>query len=161
PLRLLRQPAADIAEADDVVAVIAHQRRQQPVGNAELALLGEDEEAVVADRCIKRRPLFLPVGDELVQRDRVDHRAREDVGADLRAFLDETDATPAPGFGGELLQPDRRREAGRTAADDDDVVFHHIALHVSSLPCLRHWPPTPRPPRRTSRLYTGSRELRT
>ena len=33
-------------------------------------------------------------------------------------------------LGGQLLQADRRRQAGRAAADDDDVVFHRFARAV-------------------------------
>ena len=48
--------------------------------------------------------------------------------ADLGALLDDADAEFAARRGGELLQPDRRGEAGRPGADDDDIVFHPLAL---------------------------------
>ena len=48
-LGLLAEPAADVAQADDVVAVVVHQPRHQEVGEAERAGLGEEQELVVAD----------------------------------------------------------------------------------------------------------------
>jgi hypothetical protein len=48
--------------------------------------------------------------------------------ADLRALLDDTDGDLAAGLGGELLQTDRRGEAGRPGADDDHVIFHPLAF---------------------------------
>ena len=43
--------------------------------------------------------------------------------ADLGTLLDHDDAQ----IGIELLQPDRRGQAGRPGADDDDVEFHGLA----------------------------------
>jgi hypothetical protein len=59
---------------------------------------------------------------------RVDHRAGEDVGADLGALLEDADGEVAAGLGGELLQADRGGEARRAGADDDDVVRHRLAF---------------------------------
>ena len=67
---------------------------------------------------VDRRAARLPVGEELVQRARIDHRARQDVRADLRALLEHADGHLALLLGGELLQADRRGEARRAAADD-------------------------------------------
>ncbi len=49
-LGLLRQPAADIAQADDVVAVVEKAAREQGVGHLEAVRLGEDDEAILTDR---------------------------------------------------------------------------------------------------------------
>ena len=110
-LGLLAEPAADVAQADDVVAVVVHQPRHQEIGEAERAGLGQEQELVVAHLGLERRALLLPVGNELVQPDRIDHGARQDVGADLRALLDQADRHLVVALGRELLEADRRRRA--------------------------------------------------
>ena len=45
------------------------------------------------------------------------------MGADFRAFFHDDDRK----LGIDLLQPDRRREAGRPAADDHHVIIHRLA----------------------------------
>ena len=128
-LGLLAQPAHDIAERDDVVAVIVHLRRRRQL---ERPVLGQEQEAVLACRRVQRRTLLLPVGDEFVQRARLDHGAGQDVAADLAGLFHQADRH----VGGQLLQPDRRRQAGRPAADD-----HHVELHRFPLgQLLRHFP---------------------
>ena len=130
-LGLLAEPAADVAQADDVVAVIVHQPRQGEVREAQRTALGQPQEAVVGDVGLDRSALFLPVGDQLVQPDRVDHRARQDVSADFRALLDQADRDLVAALGRELLQSDRRRQPGRAAANDHHVIFHRLACHSS------------------------------
>ena len=49
--------------------------------------------------------------------------------ADLGALFDDADGELAASGGGELLQTDRRGEAGRPRPDHDDVVLHPLALH--------------------------------
>ena len=61
------------------------------------------------------------------------HRARQDVRADLAAFLEDADRNLAPGLGGELLQADRRAQPGRTCADDHDVIMPWIRVRSSFL----------------------------
>ena len=58
---------------------------------------------VLGHRHGQRRALVLPVGDQLVERDRIDHRARQDVRADLAALLEDANAT--------ARVPPRRRAA--------------------------------------------------
>ena len=52
----------------------------------------EPIEAVVADRGLDRGVLAAPVRQQPVEADRIDHRAGEDMGADLGALLDHDDA---------------------------------------------------------------------
>ena len=54
---------------------------------------------------VDRRAALAPVGQQRVEPDRVEHRAGQDVRADLRALLEHDDAE----VGVALLQPDRRR----------------------------------------------------
>jgi hypothetical protein len=44
-----------------------------------------------------------------------------------RAFLDDSYAQLAASGPRELRQPARRRESGRTGADDDDIELHAFA----------------------------------
>ena len=60
---------------------------------------------------------------QLVERGRIDHRAGQDMRADLGTLLHHDDGE----IGIELLQPDRGRQAGRPGADDHDVEFHGFA----------------------------------
>jgi hypothetical protein len=125
-LRLLGEPAAEIAEADHVVPVVAEKRRHR---QAVALALGEEQHAVLARGRVDGCALRLPVGDQLVQRARLEHRAGQDVRADLGALFDQAHAELPAGRRGELLQADRAREARRPAADDHDVVLHRFALH--------------------------------
>src|SRR3569833_469911 len=95
-----------------------------------VARLREDQIMVLAHGGAHRRAALAPVGDEFVERDRVDHRARKDVCADLRALFQYADADFFVRRGGELLQSYRCGETGRTRAHYHDVVGHYITLHV-------------------------------
>ncbi|ABA50132.1 hypothetical protein BURPS1710b_1868 [Burkholderia pseudomallei 1710b] len=128
--RLLAEPARDVAEADHVIAVVLEIVRQCPVGYLERAFLGQEQEAVLGDVDVERRPLFLPVGEQFGDRARVHHGARQDVRADLRALFEHAHADFRTFLGGELLEPDGRRQACGAAADDHDVVFHRFARAV-------------------------------
>ena len=126
--RLRSQPTHDIGQADDVVAVVDEAVRQQPVRVRVRLVLGQEVETVLGHRRVERRTALLPVGDELVDRPRVHDRARQDVRAELGALLEDDDAHVLPGLRSALLDADCRREARRTAADDDDVVLHGFAF---------------------------------
>ena len=89
---------------------------------------GQEIKAVVDDRCVDRRALVFPIGDQFVQRDRIDHRPRKDMRADFGTFLKNANAHLAPGLGGELFQPDRRGQPRRSASHDHNVVLHALAL---------------------------------
>ena len=131
---LLRQPAADVAEADDVVALVVHlRRRRQP----ERLLLGEEQEVVFGRRNVERRALVPPVGNQFVERARLDDRARQDMRADLGPLLDNADADLSLLPRGQLLQPDCRAQPGWPATDDDNVELHRFAGHGISPHRLR------------------------
>ena len=124
---LLAQPAREVAEAADVVAMIAHQRRHDDVGDAQDASRTEVVEAVLGDRRLERGALGLPIGKQRGQSDRIDDGARQDVRADLRALLEHDDRHLVAGRGRQLLQADGCGQAGRTRADNDDVELHCFA----------------------------------
>ena len=145
---LLAQPTAEVAEADDVVTVIAHLRRRRQL---ERAAFAEIEQAVFSGRRVQRRTAFLPVGEELGQRTRFEHGAGQDVGTDFGALFQQTHRDFAAGLCSQLLDADRSGEPRRAAADDHDVVFHCIAISTHDASRLK-----PRPPV-AARLRTGRR----
>ena len=131
-LGLAGEPAAELAEADDIVAAVAHLRRRR---QAKRPALGEEQEAVLARLGVERRPTLAPIGQQLVERAWLQHRAREDMGAHLGALLEDADAEFHIMLERQLLQPDRRRQPGRAGADDHHVVLHRVAFH-GGLPIL-------------------------
>ena len=126
-LRLLAEPAAQVPEADDVVAGVVHLGRgRQP----HRAAPGQEEEPVLARGGVQRRPALLPVREQLVERTRLQHRAGEDVGADLGPLLDDADGEVRAVLRAKLPQPDRGGQSRRPRPDDDDVELHRLAFHV-------------------------------
>ncbi len=121
---LLRQPAAQIAERAGVVALVAHQRRHGEVRHLPLALRAQHPVVVLGHRHSRQRAGLAPVGQQFVERAGIDHRAREDVRADLGALFEHHHFERVV----ELLEPDRRGEARRARADDDDVDRHRFTL---------------------------------
>jgi hypothetical protein len=95
---------------------------------------------VLGDRNVgKRAALLAPVRDQLIEALGVDHRAGQDVGADLRALFQDADAELAPAFIGELLQADGGGQAGGTRPDDDHIVRHGLAFAQLFSPSI-DWP---------------------
>ena len=92
-------------------------------GSLSAADLGHEIEAVVGDRGLDRGVLGAPFRQEPVEADRIDHRARENVRADLGALLDHHHA----GLGRQLLETNGGREPRGPRTDDDDVELHRFA----------------------------------
>ena len=95
-LGLLGQPARQLGDRDDVVAVVAERRRrrlerQGPVGAQ------HPVDRVLVDLAVGRPVLGLEVGEELLQARRAHHRAREVVGAADLALLDRPPPAPRRG----------------------------------------------------------------
>src|ERR1700751_760219 len=109
--------------------MVAHLRRGR---HRQRAARGPQQKKSLGRRSDKRRALFAPVGDQFIERTRFEHSTRQNVRADLGAFLDDADSELAFGRSGELLQTDRCREAGGPGAYHDDIVFHPLAF--GSLP---------------------------
>src|SRR3546814_13063811 len=70
----LAEPTAELAEADGVIAMVPHGRRQQSGWEGETALLGKEQELLLGHGRVARRTLRLPVGNQLVHRPRLHHR---------------------------------------------------------------------------------------
>ena len=123
---LLPQPFHHPAHADDVIAVIMHLRRCRQL---EGPGLGQKHEPVVGDRCIERRPLLLPVGDEFVQRAGFQNGAGEGVRPKLGRLLDHADRNLPVLFDRDLTEPDRRRQTSRSSTDNHHVELHALSFH--------------------------------
>ena len=142
--RLLAEPAADVAEAGDVVAVIVHQRRHGDVGQPQRAGRAQVVEAVVASPAVSSGAPFafqsgmsrlMPIGS-ITAPDRICAPTSE-------PFSSTTTETSLAVLRGELPQADRRGEAGGPCPDDHHVEVHTLAWrqlvragHLWSFPCL-------------------------
>ncbi|MDT4856373.1 hypothetical protein FQZ97_907610 [compost metagenome] len=134
-LGLLAHPLHDVAQADDVVALVVETGRQQPVGRAARAGFGQEQELVLRDGHVQRRAFFLPVGDEFGQRQRVHDGAGQDVRTQFRALFKHADADFLILLSGQLLKTDCGGQAGGSTADHDHVIFHRLAFrHLQSSP---------------------------
>ena len=131
--RLFGEPAAQVAQGNNVVALVVHGLGHERVGHLGAFLgAGEVEDFVAADFGVQRGAEFFPVGEQLVKRARLEYRAGEDMGAYFRAFLHHHDAEFLTAFLGDLTQAACGCQTGRTGADDDDVDFHRFAFHSLS-----------------------------
>ena len=92
-------------------------------GSRNAPLRAEPIETVVADRGLDRRVFAAPVRQQPVEADRIDHRARQDMGADLGALFHDHDGD----VGIDLLEADGGGQPGRAGADDHHVEFHRLA----------------------------------
>ena len=72
--------------------------------------LGQDPELVLFDRSFDRRTFLSPVGDEFVDADRVNHRARKNMGTDLGSLFDDAYGGLVASLCRELLQADGGRK---------------------------------------------------
>mmetsp|Transcript_22712 Transcript_22712/g.64678 ORF Transcript_22712/g.64678 Transcript_22712/m.64678 type:complete len:635 (-) Transcript_22712:55-1959(-) len=137
-LRLLRQPRGEVAEPHDVVAVVVGRRarhdRQREVEAGEPR--GDVAEPLGRHRRLERRAALLPVREELLQRARLKHRARERVLARACRLLEQRDAVVKAGLVAELLEADRGGQARRPATHDQQVRLVRKPLHVDILPPL-------------------------
>ncbi len=134
-LGLGAEPAHHVAERGDVVAVVVQRRRRRQLDGA---VLGKEQEPVIRGRRGERRAELLPVRQQLVQRARLDHRAGEDMGADLAALFHHADRR----FGGKLFEADRGGQAGRAGAHDHHIEFHLLAHGVGHIRSLCSRPDT-------------------
>jgi len=125
-LGLFRQPAAQVAKTDDVVSIVMHLRRGR---HSERTAGGQVLELVRLDEHVQGRAFFLPVGNQLGQRTRLDHGAGKDVSADLGAFFEDTDSEFTLLFLRQLRKSDSHGQSRRSGTDDDDVKIHCFSFH--------------------------------
>ena len=124
--RLLGEPAAEVAEADDVVAPVVHLGRRR---HADRAPCAKEQESVVGSRRVEGCAALLPVREQFVERARFDNCAGEDMSTDLRALLDQAHRELPAVLDSKLSKPDCRTQTGGSAADDDDIEFHRLSFH--------------------------------
>jgi hypothetical protein len=130
--RLLGQPAREVAQADDVVAVVLRAFGQEDARGACGAGLGQEAPGVVDHGLVERGAQFFPVGKEFGQGLGVHDGARQDVRAGLAAFFQHHHRDVLAFFGGQLFQANCSGQAARAAADHDHVVFHGFAGTISA-----------------------------
>ena len=121
-LGLVAEPAAELRQGRDVVAVIDHRRRS---GNAQRSFLRQEQHRLAVHLAVEGQLVdALAPLEQPLQSARVDHRAREQVRAGSLPFLEHRNghlAEPLRQLGlllDQLPQPDRGRKAGRPCADD-------------------------------------------
>ena len=145
-LGLRREPAAEIAEAERVGALVAHERRHEPVRKCPLSRSAPSTQWWFSvTGTVSGEPLSFQSGISSSSALGIDHRARQDVRADLAPLLEDADGKLASGFVRKLLQADRRAQPGRTRADDNHVILHGFAVAHRSL--------SSRPPHNSTRLH--------
>jgi len=126
-LDLIAQPLRELVERDHEVAVITHRRRRDR--KLDFAGLREEVDRVVMHGRGERRAFRLKIRDQLAQRRRIEHRAREHVRAWFAGLLEQRDRQRlAALFLLQLRQPQRCRHPRRSAADDQDVDVEGLAL---------------------------------
>ena len=131
-LGLLAEPAAQVAEADDVVAGVVHLWRR---GQAERAVSVRNRKRSSPAGVLSGAPCALQSGSSSLSARGSMHRAGQDVRTDLRAFLEHAHRQLRAAFGAQLLEADRGGETRGPGADDHDVVLHRLAFcHDGLLP---------------------------
>jgi hypothetical protein len=114
-----------------MVPLVVEGRRRR---DAQRAPLREQVDRLLAHLPVAREPLDRRVGEEVAQRRRLHDRAREEMGAGRATLLEHRQGHLSELFGGlgvvpqELPEPDRRREAGRAGADDEDADVDPLVL---------------------------------
>ena len=127
---LLCQPAAQVAQGDDVVAFVVHGFRHKQVWHlGRGAVAAQYINIVAGNGSVERSAELFPVREQLVQGARFKDRTGQDMSTDFGAFFNHADADFFTGFGGLLLQAAGGGQTGRAGADDDHVEFHVFAFH--------------------------------
>ena len=86
-------------------------------------------ETLGRDRRAERSAARDVIGEELRERARLEHGARDDVRTDSGTFLDDANRGLAVFGASELAEPARGRETRRPRADDHDVELDSLARH--------------------------------
>ena len=110
-LDLPGEPLREMAERDDVVAVVAKRGRRDR--QAELVLRREEVDVVLANRRAERRAFALEIRDQLVQRGGIQQRARQGVRARLARLFDHGDRERLAALLPAAAEPDAAPPRGR------------------------------------------------
>ena len=131
---LIAEPFGQVAQPDDVVAVIMKTGRKQPARRLLGPSLGQEQEFIFGHRNVDGRTLVLPIWQQLIEPNGVHDRARQNMGADFGGLFQDADRHLGSTLGGKLLQSDRGRQPRGASTDDDDVVLHRLTLRHELLP---------------------------
>src|SRR5690606_15467373 len=127
-VRLLGEPAAQLAEADHVVPRAPKRRRHERLRTPHAPpRIKQPLDTVLADLDLDRRAALPEIGIELRERPSIEQSAGNDMRADLGALLDDADRQRRAVLGRELPETACGRKPGRTRADDHDVEAHRLA----------------------------------
>src|SRR4029079_11973374 len=123
------QPLREAVQRDDEVPVIAKRgrddRQRDPAARAERV------DAILRDVGLDWRACGAEIGNELAQRTRVEHGAREHVRAGLARLLQQGKRQWFAAVGVlQVGETERGREAGRATTDDQDVNVQGLTFHV-------------------------------
>ena len=130
---LFAQPAAHIAETDCMIAMIVRRLWHEEIGHLDpIGVIDEVVHLIGRHRIGKRRAAFSPVGKEFVEGSGFHNRTRQNVCADLGAFLHQTHRHFPPGLLCQLHEPASCCESRRASADDHHIKFHGFSCHVAS-----------------------------
>ncbi len=133
------EPAAELRHRGHVVAVVAKRRRRGLERDRALRVR-QQVHGVGVDGAVGRPVLLTDVGEELLHRRRVHHRAREQVGPGRLALLHQRHRHLAERLHERLVlrqqlrQADRAGEAGGAAAHDRDAHLDALVLGVLRSP---------------------------
>ena len=126
---LASEPLHELIQRDDVVAMVAEERRCD--GKLEFRFFGEEVDAFLDHLRVERR-FFFKVGQQFRNRTGIEQGSGEAVLSDLAGFLEDVDIFFAELCVGmrrvvrvdKLCQAQRAGHPGGTAADDDDIGGH-------------------------------------
>ena len=88
---LLPEPLNEVAESDDVVAVVMH-RKALDNGNGDSTRGRQDGKLVFGDRSVERSSLLFPVRDELGEGRGLEASSGQNVASDRGRLFDDADA---------------------------------------------------------------------
>jgi hypothetical protein len=124
------EPLAKIAQADDEITGVAQRARNEELRDVHAARRARQPlDALCRDGRAYRSAAVSPIGEQLVERARLEDGTGHDVRSDGRTFLDDSDGQLAAGGARQLRQPTRRRETGGARTDHDDIELHAFACH--------------------------------
>jgi len=136
-LGLLTEPAAQISEADDVVAVVVHVARDKGVGGLARTVFTQEIDVIPGHGRIQRRTTLFPVRKQLIQAGGLKYGPGDDVRPDLSTFLNDTDGEFLFRLIGELLDATGRGEACGARTDDQNIKLHRFTFHDNLLRLMK------------------------
>ena len=114
-------------------AVAAARRVVVKVGSSSLTSSGVGLEGEAVDALVDALAAHRAAGHEVVQAGGLERGARPGVVAGGRSLVDDDDGELAAGGRRSLLRPERRGQAGRAGADDEDVDAVHDYASLAAL----------------------------